>query len=117
MKQIRVILSPEAEAVYNDLVKKAPTSKTDKTILNGIRKKTQLIRWDVHYGQPIAKSKIPDEYKKKYGVTNLFRVELPYFWRMLYTLTDSETKIEIIAFILDIMDHPAYNKKFGYQKK
>jgi len=56
-------------------------------------------------------------YKIKYGVTNLFRVELPLFWRMLYTLTDGETKIEIIAFVLDIVDHNKYNKKFGYKKR
>ncbi len=36
---------------------------------------------------------------------------------MFYSLTDSETKIEIIAFVLDLIDHPAYNKKFGYKKK
>jgi hypothetical protein len=35
---------------------------------------------------------------------------------MLYTLRDGETEIEIIAFILDIIDHKDYNKKFGYKK-
>ncbi len=49
-------------------------------------------------------------------VTNLFRVELPNFWRMLYTLT-AEGDVEIIAFILDIIDHKTYDKKFGYRKK
>ncbi|MCJ7696961.1 MAG: hypothetical protein MUO73_01340 [Thermoplasmata archaeon] len=70
-----------------------------------------------HYGDPIAKDLIPQEYKEKYDVKNLFRVELPNYWRMLYTLTDDETKIEIIAFVLDFVDHPTYNKKFGYKKK
>ena len=117
MKRARVILSPEAEEVYNYLVKESPKSKREKAILNGIKKKVQLIQWDFHYGEPIAKSKIPEEYKKKYDVTNLFWVDLPYFWRMLYTLTDEGTKIEIIAFVLGIMDHPTYDKKFGYGKK
>jgi hypothetical protein len=36
---------------------------------------------------------------------------------MLYSLIDGETKIEIIAFILDLIDHPTYNKKFGYKKE
>ncbi len=35
---------------------------------------------------------------------------------MLYTLTDGETEVEIIAFILDVIDHKTYNKKFGYKK-
>jgi len=33
---------------------------------------------------------------------------------MLYTLTEGDTKIEIIAFVLDIINHKDYNKKFGY---
>lgn len=70
-----------------------------------------------HYGDPIAKDLIPQEYKEKYDIKNLFRVELPNYWRMLYTLTDDETKIEIIAFVLDFVDHLTYNKKFGYKKK
>jgi len=44
-------------------------------------------------------------------------VELPNYWRMLYTLTDGESKIEIIAFVLDVIDHANYDKKFGYKGK
>jgi hypothetical protein len=117
MKKVRVILSPEAEEVYNYLNKEAPNSKTESTILNAFNKKKELIKNNPHYGDPIAKSLIPDEYKEKYGITNLFRVELPNWWRMLYTLTNDETQIEIIAFVLDIIDHKDYDKKFGYKKK
>jgi hypothetical protein len=44
-------------------------------------------------------------------------VELPNYYRKLYTLTDGESKIEIIAIVLDIMDHELYDKKFGYKGK
>lgn len=117
MKKVRVVLSPEAEEVYNYLNKEASTSKTERMILNAINKKVELIKINYHYGNPIAKDLIPQEYKEKYGITNLFRIELPNYWRMLYTLTDDETKIEIIAFVLDIIDHLTYNKKFGFKKK
>jgi len=86
-------------------------------ILNALDKKIDLIKLNIHYGDPIAKKLIPEEYKIKYGTTNLFRVELPKFWRMLYTLTEGETEIEIIAFILDVIDHKEYDKKFSYKKK
>jgi hypothetical protein len=36
---------------------------------------------------------------------------------MLYTLTNGETEIEIIAFVLDVLDHKKYDKKFGYKGK
>lgn len=117
MKKVRVILSPEAEEVYNYLNKQAPTSKTERVILNAINKKVELIKTNYHYGVPIAKDLIPEEYKEKYQTKNLFRVQLPNYWRMLYTITDGEIEIEIIAFVLDFIDHPTYDKKFGYRKK
>ena len=73
-----------------------------------------MIKNNIHYGRPISKKKIPEEYNTKYGIKNLFWVELPNFWRMIYTLMNDEYKIEIIAFVLDVMDHDKYNKKFGY---
>ena len=117
MKTVRVILSPEAEEVYKHLNEQAPDSKTEKIILNALNKKIEFLKSNPHYGDPIAKTLIPAEYKQKYGVTNLFRVELPKFWRMLYTLTNNESEVEIIAFVLDVMNHKDYNKKFGYKDR
>ena len=117
MKKIKVILSSDAKEVYNHLKEEAPKSKTEKTILNAITKKIEIIKSNPHYGDPIAKSLIPKEYINKYEITNLFRIELPNYWRMLYSLIDGETKIEIIAFVLDLIGHHTYNKKFGYKRK
>ena len=117
MKTVRVILSPEAEEVYRYLNEHAAHSKREQTFLNTVDKKINLIKSNIHYGDSIAKKLIPSEYKIKYGVNNLFRVELPNYWRMLYTLTEGESQIEIIAFVLDIIDHKKYNKKFGYRDK
>ena len=117
MKAVRVILSPEAEEVYKYLNEQAPKSKAERSILNAVNKKSELIKANPHYGDPISHDLIPKEYVQKYGVTNLFRVGLPSFWRMLYTLTNNDTKIEIIAFILDISSHPDYDKKMKYKKR
>ena len=114
MKIVRVKLSPEAEEVYKHLNEEAVNSKQARMILKAINNKIELIKANIHYGNPIAKNLIPEEYKINYNITNLFRVELPVFWRMLYALTNNE-EIEIIAFILDIIDHPEYDKKFGYK--
>ncbi|KKL71509.1 hypothetical protein LCGC14_2094170 [marine sediment metagenome] len=116
MKDVRVIFSPEAKEVYEYLNRESPNSKTERTILKSVTQKIGFIKTNPHYGNPVSKNKIPKEYKSKYGNINLFRVELPNFWRMLYTLTEGETKIEIIAFVLDIIDHKTYDKMFGYKK-
>ncbi len=116
MKPARVILSPAAQEVYRHLNEEAPKSKTERTILNAINNKVELIKANPHYGNPVSKNLIPKEYVITYGVTNLFRVGLPNFWRMLYSMVDGESKIEIVAFVLDVIGHKQYNKKFGYRK-
>lgn len=116
MKIVRVKLSAEAEEVYKHLNEEAPSSKTERMILKAVNQKVDLIKSNPHFGNPVAKDKIPIEYKQKYDVTNLFRVELPAAWRMLYTLTDGESEVEIIAFVLDVIDHELYDKKFGYRR-
>lgn len=62
----------------------------------------------------IEKRKIPTEYIREYDVNNLWKVNLSGAWRMIYTIRGSE--VDIIALILDLMDHKEYNKKFGYKK-
>ncbi len=79
MKKVRVIFSKEAEEVYRYLNANAPESKTERMILNAVHKKIELIKANIHYGNPISKKLIPEEYKIKYGITNLFRVKLPQF--------------------------------------
>src|SRR3990167_8390967 len=117
MKPVIVILSREAEEVYKYLNEQAPKSKTEQSILNAVNKKSELIKANPHYGEPISHDLIPKEYVQKYGITNLFRVELPNYWRMFYTLTNNAGKIEIIAFILEISDHPTYDKRMKYKKR
>jgi hypothetical protein len=105
-------LSSEADNVYKYIAQKALSSKSERIMLKAILHKIELIKKNPQYGQPLAKRLIPKEYVVKYDAQNIYRVELPNFWRMLYTLRDN--RIEIIAFVLDIIDHKDYNKKFRY---
>lgn len=114
MKFVKVRLSKEAKEVFIYLNQESKNSKVERSILKSILQKSELIKSNFQYGDPIAKKLIPEEYVKKYGITNLFRVELPNFWRMLYSVEEGETQIEIIAFVLDIIDHKDYDKKFKY---
>jgi len=114
LKEVKVILSKEAEEIYKYLNEQAENSKIERSILNAINQKIQFIKSNPHYGNPISKKLIPKKYFIKYELTNLFRVELPNYWRMLYTLEEGETKIEIIAFVLKICNHKEYDELFGY---
>lgn len=116
-KITKAVFSPEAESESTFLQQKAISSKLEKMILTSLFQKILIIKNNIHYGNPIAKELIPSEYKLKYGITNLFRIELPAFWRMFYTLVNGNNKDEIIIFILDILDHKEYDKKIGYRGK
>lgn len=117
MKDVKIVLSLEAKEVYDYLNKRAPFSKKERMILKAVNYKMELIKNNFQYGEPIAKDLIPEEYLIKYRVHNLHRVELPDFWRMLYSVIAGNSEIEIVAFILDIIDHQSYDKKFGYRSK
>ena len=86
------------------------TSSKDITLLNAINRIFDVIANNPFYGENAKKDLIPKEYRQKYDADNLFIVDLPDYWRMIYTLESDE--IEIIAFVLDIIDHDKYNKKF-----
>ena len=91
------------------------TSSKDITLLNAINKVFDIIVNNPFYGENAKKDLIPKEYRQKYDADNLFIVDLPDYWRMIYTLESDE--IEIITFVLDIIDHDGYNKKFGFRKR
>ncbi len=110
-KKVNVVLSTEAEKIYAKW--NWEESKPNKLFLAACKQKWECLKADAHYGEPISKTKIPKTYKIKYGIKNLFWVNLPHGWRLLYTLTNDND--EITAFVLDIMNHKQYNKKFGYK--
>ncbi len=121
-KPTRVILLGEADSEYKKLnatvgqqIKEGKNNTEEIQLLKSIKQKTDFVKANPFYGNNIPKKLIPKEYIIKYKVKNLWRVELIHYWRMLYTIKGDQ--IEIICFILDIIDHDEYNKKFGYSKK
>ena len=121
-KKIAIKLIGDAEKAFNDLNKivgeqrsQGITSSKDITLLNAINRIFDIIVNNPFYGENAKKDLIPREYREKYGVSNLFIADLPDYWRIIYTLESDE--IEIIAFVLDIIDHDEYNKKFKFKKR
>lgn len=80
-------------------------------LLKSIKQKIERIKSNPQCGFSISKKKIP----KKFPVDNLWVISLTGYWRMLYTLRGSS--IEICCFILELSDHPKYDKLFGYKKR
>jgi len=120
-KEVRIILLDEADDDYkrlNELVgqqiKEGKENTAEMQLLRSITQKIEFIKINPFYGNNISKELIPKDYIIKYNAKNLWRVEITHFWRMLYTIKGDQ--IEIICFILDIVNHKKYNKIFGYKK-
>lgn len=121
-KKISVKLVGDAEKAFKDLNRMVGeqrihgiTSSKEITLLNAINELFDVIVKNPFYGENAKKDLIPKEYRQRYDASNLFIADLPDYWRMLYTLESDE--IEIIAFVLDIIDHKGYDTKFGFKKK
>lgn len=63
-------------------------------------------------GIQIPKRLIPKEYKKKYGITNLWKYDLPEGWRLIYSIAKGE--IIVISLILEWLNHKNYERRFNY---
>jgi len=116
-KPISVVLLDNAKLMFENLrettnlqVTSGKTSSNEIQLLRAIENKIALIKQNPFYGDNIPKRLIPSSY----DVQNLWRVGLPNFWRMLYTIRGSQ--IEVICFVMDILNHKDYDKKFGYAR-
>lgn len=118
-KEVKVVLSQEANEIYEELnkivgeeKKKGIDSSFHQTLLRSINRVKELLKLNPFFGNQIPKNLIPEKYIKKYTAENVWRVELADRWRLLYTITGNN--LEIINFILDIVNHKDYNRIFGY---
>ena len=118
MRPVRIVFIDQAKDEFerlNALVgqqqSKGIRNSEEIQLLKSIKQKLELVRLNPRFGDNVPKHLIP----KGLGVTNLFRLELTHYWRMLYTLKGDE--IEIVAFVLFILDHGEYDKLFGYRKR
>ncbi|MCA9486769.1 MAG: hypothetical protein H6500_07195 [Candidatus Woesearchaeota archaeon] len=117
-KTIRVVLSREAEKVCRSLkgLERKIQGRNGMVILTSFERKIAIIKQSPGYEHSISKDRIPRRYKGV-GIKNLYRIELPEYWRSLYTLQQGNSGVEVIAFVLTICTHAEYDVLFSYHKK
>ena len=115
---VRVILISQAKLEFEGLERMAGeqqmhdlSNSPEQQLLKSIKQKRDMLKLNPTYGDSVPKEQIP----ASMDVSNLFVVDLNRYWRMLYTLEGNQ--VEIVAFVLNIVDHPTYDEIFGYRKK
>ena len=107
MKAKKIIFGDESlEKVFNNLSEKSHEKKAlIKAIIH--------IKNDCYCGRQVKKKLIPRNFIEKYKLNNLWIYNLPESWRLIYSITNSE-ELEIIAVILDWINHKDYENLFKF---
>lgn len=93
-----------------DMLKAGPYE--DKTLHEFLVRAFEDIKKKPACGIQIPNRLMPKEYVRKYGIDNLWKYNLPNAWRLLYSMAKDD--IEIIAIVLEWLDHKSYERRFGY---
>lgn len=101
--------SDDAEAALALLRRNEGADPHAKSIVKRIEALVAALPSDLLRGE-VVKKPLPRELVAKYGVDNLFVEDLPSFWRLIYSIAREGNERHLV--ILEIVDHPAYDRWF-----
>ncbi len=105
-------IHPEREEAYSVLEREAREGcQPASAIWKSLQTCLSRIREDGQWGEVIPPERIPRYFRERYGATNLYCVDLSSFHRGFYTLYFRE------VILLDIVDHPTYDKWFPGRRR
>lgn len=84
----------------------------DKQLYQFIDRAIDDLKANPACGSKIEKHLWPKDYIQRYGLTNLWKYDLPNAWRLIYTIESDE--VRIVNIILEWFDHKDYEKRFHY---
>lgn len=109
-----VHFSREFSEEYTKLRRRAEDGDGEaRYLLKIIDKGVAKLKLDRETGKRIPKRLIPKEYVVKYSVTNLWKLNLDRYWRMIYTIVGDE--IQLVTIVIEVLNHKKYDRKFGYR--
>ncbi|MBI4044827.1 MAG: type II toxin-antitoxin system RelE/ParE family toxin [Candidatus Diapherotrites archaeon] len=112
MHEIRY--SEEFNKDYVKLREKADKGNGEaKYLLELISKATAKLALNREAGKKIPHKQWPREYIDKHDVTNLWKLNLDSYWRLVYTITGTEVSMFLIY--LEYLNHKEYDRKFKYK--
>lgn len=71
-----------------------------------------VLRENMLAGKKVEKRKWPQVYAERYGIRNLFPMDLGRRFRLTYNIIAEGPKK--IVCVIEVMDHRTYERRFGY---
>ncbi len=87
----------------------------DKQLADEIKEAMDRLKENPLCGVKIESHLWPKEYISRYGINNLRKYDLRSGWRLMYTLFGD--KVEIVAVLLEWLDHKGYERRFHYKSR
>ena len=84
----------------------------DKQLYDFIDRAIKDLKSNPTCGIRIPKKLWPKEYIRKFGITNLWKYDLPSAWRLLYSIENQQ--IYVVSIVLEWLTHKEYERKFKY---
>jgi len=97
-------------APFTDFYSSLPKDSELKAIVD---EALDALKENIFAGILVAKNKIPKTYVRKYGITNLYKMNLRGNYRLTYTLIG--LKEGVCPHVIEVMTHPKYLERFGYK--
>ena len=102
-----VIVHDSLESAYESWEQLAARGRQPaQSVYKSLQLAILRIKRNGQFGEVIRQSSIPRYFRERYGVSNLYCVDLAAFHRCFYTLVNRS------VVMLDIVDHPTYDKWF-----
>jgi len=103
----------ESRVIFKDKeLKDSFNELKDVRLRKEIEEALNTLKQNAFFGRNVKKKLIPRELKQKYNLNNLWIYNLRKDWRLIYTLTNNE--VEILAIVLDWMNHKEYERLFKF---
>lgn len=84
----------------------------DKQLYAFISRAINDLKLNPSCGIKIPKRLWPNEYIRRYEITNLWKYNLPGAWRLIYTIQTND--VMILSIILEWFSHKEYERRFKY---
>ncbi|MBI5036178.1 hypothetical protein HZC09_02435 [Candidatus Micrarchaeota archaeon] len=104
---------PEFDLQYDELMESAQNNCSSRILFKKLLKAIEKLKYDFKAGEHISKEKIPVYYKQKYGVENLWKLNLDQDYGLVYAIRGTEN--EVTSVLLEFFDHKEYERRFGYK--
>lgn len=107
-----VLVHEDVQSIYDSWEELAARHRQPAQALwRSLQAALDRLRSDAQWGEVVRQASIPTYFREKYGVSNLYCLDLAAFHRCFYTIANRS------VVLLDIVDHPTYDKWFPGRRR